>query len=649
VSVRLRGRSTALCTAPNWDELHVGCFALAELGGNTSTTATWAGAMALEKCARACVGSAAFYTAGDTCGCLEAKPTAATHHPAYFCNLPCSAEAAQLCGASVPVCGTEVLQLPDGCDPNVPGDCICPTYIVPASVYNLPATLSTNPGGGADGSGPCSFARVASITPLLESVTPRTAAFNTSLELRGSGFLSGAMLAIMGSGARCEAWCRAAIETNADGAIKAWDQRCFRESALEAGVYPCGGCAECGPTVSVCGGQACAVEEYNATYVRCRMPACAAAANESTLLHVLGMGYAAAPISTSVAGELSLASVATSTSGGGGGGGGAGVAAGSAAGGVLLTIAGEGFGDEADRMQVLLRTSGGNTLAACVTLSSSSTQGTLTCRTEPSEAPLSDAGTLCDVRVSVLSIDGTVVGTREKVAGFQMLSGASSPLVEAQSTAGGSELGGAALCLHGQRLNGSSAVVVAIGGVGCPLLSANQTSVCCVTPASASAWGSTAAALNVTLTVPVVGDALFAAGVAGTFTYTAPPTLASLSPPASHVGGTVHLQGSNLTGVGGAAPEVTLGGVACAVVSASSDSINCTAGDGALGSGGAVVVHVAGIGLALTSSGVSFTQQAAITAIGPTRGSAGGGTPLTLTGAGFHRLGAAPAVSVTGP
>jgi hypothetical protein len=649
VSVRLRGRSTALCTAPNWDELHVGCFALAELGGNTSTTATWAGAMALEKCARACVGSAAFYTAGDTCGCLEAKPTAATHHPAYFCNLPCSAEAAQLCGASVPVCGTEVLQLPDGCDPNVPGDCICPTYIVPASVYNLPATLSTNPGGGADGSGPCSFARVASITPLLESVTPRTAAFNTSLELRGSGFLSGAMLAIMGSGARCEAWCRAAIETNADGAIKAWDQRCFRESALEAGVYPCGGCAECGPTVSVCGGQACAVEEYNATYVRCRMPACAAAANESTLLHVLGMGYAAAPISTSVAGELSLASVATSTSGVGGGGGGAGVAAGSAAGGVLLTIAGEGFGDEADRMQVLLRTSGGNTLAACVTLSSSSTQGTLTCRTEPSEAPLSDAGTLCDVRVSVLSIDGTVVGTREKVAGFQMLSGASSPLVEAQSTAGGSELGGAALCLHGQRLNGSSAVVVAIGGVGCPLLSANQTSVCCVTPASASAWGSTAAALNVTLTVPVVGDALFAAGVAGTFTYTAPPTLASLSPPASHVGGTVHLQGSNLTGVGGAAPEVTLGGVACAVVSASSDSINCTAGDGALGSGGAVVVHVAGIGLALTSSGVSFTQQAAITAIGPTRGSAGGGTPLTLTGAGFHRLGAAPAVSVTGP
>jgi hypothetical protein len=322
------------------------------------------------------------------------------------------------------------------------------------------------------------------------------------------------------------------------------------------------------------------------------------------------------------------------------------------------------------------------------------------------------------VHVSVLSIDGAVVGTREKVAGFQMLSGASSPLVEAQSTAGGSELGGATLCLHGQRLNGSSAVVVAIGGVGCPLLSANQTSVCCVTPASASAWGSTAAARNVTLTVPVVGptlgltlalttslalalaprprprprfrpspsrcpsfspspdpcpsfspspspspsrtrtptptpdqvgDALFAAGVAGTFTYTAPPTLASLSPPASHVGGTVHLQGSNLTGVGGAAPEVTLGGVACAVVSASSDSINCTAGDGALGSGGAVVVHVAGIGLALTSSGVSFTQQAAITAIGPTRGSAGGGTPLTLTGAGFHRLGAAPAVSVTGP
>jgi hypothetical protein len=177
VSVRLRARSTALCTAPNWDELHIGCFAVAELASNTSTAATWPGGMALEKCARACVGNAAFYASGDTCGCLDARPVGSTHHPAYFCNQPCSADASQVCGASTQVCATEVLQLPDGCDPNVPGDCVCPAYLLPASAYNLPSTLSTNPGGGgANGSGACTFTRTASHTPLLDAVAPRTAA-----------------------------------------------------------------------------------------------------------------------------------------------------------------------------------------------------------------------------------------------------------------------------------------------------------------------------------------------------------------------------------------------------------------------------------------------------------------------------------------
>ena len=37
------------------------------------------------------------------CGCLDAKPTASTHHPAYFCKQPCSADASQLCGASAQV------------------------------------------------------------------------------------------------------------------------------------------------------------------------------------------------------------------------------------------------------------------------------------------------------------------------------------------------------------------------------------------------------------------------------------------------------------------------------------------------------------------------------------------------------------------
>ena len=517
----------------------MGCFALDELESSTSSTTTWVGAMALEKCSRACAGSAALYTSGDTCGCLDAKPSASTHHPAYFCNQPCSADVSQLCGANAQVCATEVLQLPEGCDPNVPGDCVCPSYMLPASVYHLPSTLTSSPGDGSgNSSGACSFARSSARTPLLESVSPRTAAFNATLELRGTGFLSSGMLDMVGRETRCDAWCATATELNADGAPKAWDQRCFRESALSPGVYPCAGCPECGPTVTVCGGRDCAVEFYNETYMRCRMPMCSATANESTQLHVLTVGYAAAPSGTGVAGTLQVASVASAGASGGG------MASGSAAGGRVLTITGEGFDDQAARMQVLLL-SGGDTLARCLPISSSSVRGTLTCRVEPSGSPLSDAGTLCDVRVALLSGSGDMLNTSDAAASYQMLSSDSSPLVEVQSSAGGSELGGASLCLHGQRLNGSRAAV-AIAGVPCPLVrandtaTANETTVCCLTPAFAA--GASPAALNLTISVPEVGDALLAAGVAGTFTYGAPPAVTGLSPAAAHVGSTVHLQ-----------------------------------------------------------------------------------------------------------
>lgn len=54
--------------------------------------------------------------------------------------------------------------------------------------------------------------------------------------------------------------------------------------------------------------------------------------------------------------------------------------------------------DQAARLQVLLRTNGGVTLARCRPISSSSVRGSLTCRVEPSGSPLSDAGTLCNSR-----------------------------------------------------------------------------------------------------------------------------------------------------------------------------------------------------------------------------------------------------------
>ena len=70
VSVRLRDRSTALCAAPNWDELHLGCFATAELANATASATSWPGGMALGRCALACAraGSSAFYASADTRG-----------------------------------------------------------------------------------------------------------------------------------------------------------------------------------------------------------------------------------------------------------------------------------------------------------------------------------------------------------------------------------------------------------------------------------------------------------------------------------------------------------------------------------------------------------------------------------------------------
>ena len=89
-----------------------------------------------------------------------------------------------------------------------------------------------------------------------------------------------------------------------------------------------------------------------------------------------------------------------------------------------------------------------------------------------------------------------------------------------------------------------------VGGAACPLLSANATAACCATPAAPAALlpGATAT-LNLTLSTAELGDALFAAGVAGTFAYAAAPVVTSLSPAAGHVGSSVHLQGSGFTGV----------------------------------------------------------------------------------------------------
>ena len=95
--------------------------------------------------------------------------------------------------------------------------------------------------------------------------------------------------------------------------------------------------------------------------------------------------------------------------------------AGSAAGGVRLTIAGSGFDTDPARMAVSLRASGGSTeVASCVVEASG--DGSLICLTGASANPATDAGSTLDVRVATLDEGGAVAETVTLAGGYSLLS-----------------------------------------------------------------------------------------------------------------------------------------------------------------------------------------------------------------------------------
>ena len=113
-SVRLAGTTTALCAAPDWDQLHQGCYAAALFGAPRTTAATLfstptygghtpAGqTMSLESCAQACGDVEAIALSPgsyDTaeCYCLSRLPSAPAA-AAAACSSACPGDAAQLCG-----------------------------------------------------------------------------------------------------------------------------------------------------------------------------------------------------------------------------------------------------------------------------------------------------------------------------------------------------------------------------------------------------------------------------------------------------------------------------------------------------------------------------------------------------------------------
>lgn len=97
VSVRVRGQTSSLCAAPDWEgALYVGCYPLDTLTPTSSTT--MASSLSLEKCALHCSARTHFaVTASDTCICV-ARVNASEEVSDGSCSEPCSGNTAQLCG-----------------------------------------------------------------------------------------------------------------------------------------------------------------------------------------------------------------------------------------------------------------------------------------------------------------------------------------------------------------------------------------------------------------------------------------------------------------------------------------------------------------------------------------------------------------------
>ena len=368
-----------------------------------------------------------------------------------------------------------------------------------ASVYTLPATLSTT---GSDL--PCSFSFSSDVTPTLTAASSARAAVNTSLTLTGTKFASGSQP----------------------------------------------------PTVKVCGDRTCVLESYDATSITCVMPDCPEAHSSSPILvHVPPVGFATQSGSVTIGGVLAITAIDGPIANG--------KVAGSAAGGVLLTIHGTGFQSAPSLMKVTLRsTSGSVDIANCTIVGSY--RGFLECLTGPTSSPLADAGTQATVRVATLeSSSGNEIASVALVDGFWLLSAADSMTLTGLEVTAGSTAGGLLTCINGTNLDlGGATPTVTLGDAPCDPTNANTTAtrLCCITSAG------DAGKAVVSVRTPQIGNALTTATMP-VFMFVSPPAIHGIHPTSGHAGSTVIVTMNTLLG-GFPTPHVTIGGFPCTSVAA---------------------------------------------------------------------------------
>jgi len=146
---------------------------------------------------------------------------------------------------------------------------------------------------------------------------------------------------------------------------------------------------------------------------------------------------------------------------------------------------------------------------------------------------------------------------------------------------------------------------ILVDGSACEVESVTLAEVVCVTPSKGSAG---------TVDIAVTSGGMSYPTISYEYSTGATPTITAVTPTSALAGTTLTITGTNL---GGANPNVTLGGADCFVDSSTSTSIICIAGNHATG---AVPVTVFIDGMGMSNDDVEFEYELSLDSIAPTSG-----------------------------
>ncbi len=222
-----------------------------------------------------------------------------------------------------------------------------------------------------------------------------------------------------------------------------------------------------------------------------------------------------------------------------------------------------------------------------------------------------------DVRV-------TTTGGTSATSAADQYTYVAAPTVTAVSPTTGSTAGGTSVTITGTNLSGATAVT--FGGTAATGYTVNSATQITATAPAGSAG-------TVDIRVTTVGGTS-ATSASDQFTYSALPTVTSISPTAGPTGGgtSVTITGTNFTGV----TAVTFGATAATGFTFNSaTSITATAPAGSAGTVDIRVTTPAGSSATSAADQYTYVNAPTVTSVSPTAGPTGGGTTVTITGTGF--------------